>query len=220
MTRTSGIRAEKALATRRRMVRAAYDLFCTHGYSGTTIESVAEKSRVAVPTIYYSFGTKAALLDGALGAAILGFDQWCEPPPDPSIRELLPWHRWWEDFTAAATAREAFDIFFSNGIAILDRVAPLVATLHGAAGDREATEVVRIAEERRVEAYREAVKAIASKPGGLKQGLTSRAATDVVVALFSADLYHALRHGRGWSATRTAKFLERLLSSELLHEPA
>ena len=41
-----------------------------------------------MPTIYYTFGTKARLLDEALGAAIVGFDRWREPPPDPSIEEL------------------------------------------------------------------------------------------------------------------------------------
>jgi len=79
--------------------------------------------------------------------------------------------------------------------------------------------VVRVAEQRRVEAYREVVKGVAGKPGGLRHGLTLIAATDVVVVLFSADLYHALRHGRAWSATRTAEFLRRILSAELLQLP-
>ena len=35
---------------------------------------------VAVPTVYYTFGTKAALLDESLGAAIGGFDRWPVPP--------------------------------------------------------------------------------------------------------------------------------------------
>jgi len=56
------------------MVKAAYDLFCAHGYLGTTISAVAAEAGVAVPTIYYTFGTKAALFGDALGAAIVGFD--------------------------------------------------------------------------------------------------------------------------------------------------
>lgn len=209
-------RAAKALATRRRMLKAAYDLFCTLGYLGTTIEAVAEKADVAVPTIYYTFGTKAALLDGSLGAAIVGFDQWREPPSGAAIEELLPWHAWWKDFTTAATALGAFEIFFAHGVAILDRVAPLVPALHGTAGDPQAAEVVATAEQRRVDSYRTAVKIVATKPGGLRPGLTTREATDVLVALFSADVYGSLRRGRGWSAVRTAHFLKRLLSAELL----
>ena len=210
-------RADKALATRRRMVNAAYAQFCANGYLGTTITAVAANAGVAVPTIYYTFGTKARMLDEALGAAILGFDRWHQPPPDPSIEELLPWHHWWTDFNTASTSAEAFGMFLTHGVAVLERAAPLVAALHGAVGDPEAADVLRIAEERRVQAYREAVRVIAAKAGGLRGGLTVKAATDVLVVLFSAELYQSIRHGRGWSADRTALFLRELLSAQLLH---
>ena len=141
MASGSTTRADKALATRRRMVNAAYDQFCANGYLGTTITAIATDAGVAVPTIYYTFGTKARLLDEALGAAIVGFDRWHEPPADPSIEELLPWHHWWTDFNAAPTSAEALGIFLTNGVAILERVAPLMAALHGAAGDPEAADV-------------------------------------------------------------------------------
>ena len=139
---TPSTRTDRALVTRRRMVRAAYDLFCERGYLGTTISEVAQQATVAVPTIYYTFGTKAVLLEEALGAAVLGFERWREPPADPDMSELLPWHQWWADFEAATTSEEAFNIFFTHGIGILERVAPLVAALHGAAGDPEAAEVM------------------------------------------------------------------------------
>jgi AcrR family transcriptional regulator len=57
------------------MVKAAYEHFCRSGYLGTVISAVAQDAGVAVPTIYYTFGTKANLLEEALGAAIVGFDQ-------------------------------------------------------------------------------------------------------------------------------------------------
>jgi len=216
MASGSTTRADKALATRRRMVTAAYDQFCANGYLGTTITAIATDAGVAVPTIYYTFGTKARLLDEALGAAILGFDRWREPPADPSIEDLLPWHHWWTDFNAAPTSAEAFGIFLTYGVAILERAAPLVAALHGAAGDPEAGDVIRIAEQRRVQSYREVARVIAAKAGGLRDGLTVKAATDVLLVLFSAELYQSIRHGRGWSADRTALFLRDLLSAQLL----
>lgn len=209
-------RNERALITRRRMVRAAYDLFAANGYLGTTIAEVAKGAGVAVPTIYYTFGTKAVLLEESLGAAIVGFDRWREPAPDTDISELLPQHRWWPAFEAAPTSQAAFDVFVTTGVAILQRAAPLVTALHGAAGDPEAAEVFRVAEERRVESYREMIRAIAAKPGGLRPGLTSATATDIVVVLFSAELYQTLRNGRGWSAKRTATFLRELLATQLL----
>src|SRR5690349_6108672 len=136
-------RAERALATRRRMVKAAYDQFCAQGYSGATVPSIARAAEVAVPTIYYTFGTKAALLAEALGAAVLGFDLWREPPPDPEIDELLPWHGWWADFQTAPTSDAALEIFLVNGARIIQRVGALSPALQGAASDPEAAEVVR-----------------------------------------------------------------------------
>src|SRR4051812_8644361 len=101
---TAPTRTERTLATRRRMVKAAYQLFCRNGYIGTTINAVAKEAGVAVPTVYYTFGTKAALLAESMGAAIVGFDRWREPPPEPiDVVQVLPWHEWWADFAAAST---------------------------------------------------------------------------------------------------------------------
>ena len=210
-------RAERTLATRRRMVRAAYDLFSAHGYLGTTITAVAKEAAVAVPTVYYTFGTKAALLDESIGAAIAGFDRWPQPPPGPvEITELLPWHSWWADFEAAETSVAALDIFVTHGVGVLQRVGPLIPAMHGATGDAEAAAVVRIAEERRVDSYREVVRLIASKPGGLRRGVSSTQATDMVVVLFSAELYQSLAVGRGWSHRRCVGFFRDVLTAQLL----
>jgi AcrR family transcriptional regulator len=217
----STTRAERTLATRQRMVKAAYDHFCRNGYLGTVISAVARDAGVAVPTIYYTFGTKAALLDEALGAAIVGFDQWRKPPPNPiNIVELLPWHSWWAGFKTAPTSTEALAIFVEHGVDILQRVAPLVAAMHGAVGDPEAAEVVRVGEERRVQSYREAVRVVAAKPGGLRSGMSVSTATDIVVAVFSADLYRALAVGRGWSHRRCTAFFREVLESQLLDSAA
>jgi AcrR family transcriptional regulator len=209
-------RAERALATRRRMVKAAYDQFCAQGYAGTTVASVARAAGVAVPTIYYTFGTKAALLSEALGAAVVGFDHWRQPPPDPEIDELLPWHHWWVDFQAAPTADAALEIFLRNGAETHERVGPLSPALTGAAGDPEAAEIARVAEQRRLQAYSEALRVVAAKPGGLREGLTLSRATDILMVLFSSDVYQAFRAGRGWSAALCTEFQVELVKGQLL----
>ena len=210
-------RAERALATRRRMVKAAYQLFCRHGYLGTTINAVATEAGVAVPTVYYTFGTKAALLAESLGAAIVGFDRWREPPPEPiDVVQMLPWHEWWAEFAAAPTSADALDVFISHGVGILQRVGPLVAAMHGASGDADAAAVTATAEERRVDSYREAVRVIAGKPGGLRRGLSLTKATDIVVVLFSAELYQALAVGRGWPHSQCVHFFRLTLTAQLL----
>jgi AcrR family transcriptional regulator len=216
----SSIRAERALATRRRMVTAAYDLFCSHGYLGTTISAVAEGAGVAVPTVYYTFGTKAALLGESLGAAVVGFDLWRRPPAEPiGTRELLRWNPWWSDFEAAPTSADALEVFVRQGVHILGRVGPLIPAMHAASGEPEAAEVVRVGEQRRVDAYREAIAVLARKPGGLRPGLPEAEATDLLVVLFSADVHRALAMGRGWSTRRCVGFFGDILRAQLLGDP-
>ena len=65
-------------------------------------------------------------------------------------------------------------------------------------------------------AYREAVRVMAGKGGGLRPGLTAAKATDILVVLFSAELYQSIRTGRGWSSARTKTLLHDLLSAQLL----
>ncbi|MFL6298440.1 MAG: TetR/AcrR family transcriptional regulator, partial [Actinomycetes bacterium] len=152
-----------------------------------------------------------------IGAAIDGFDQWPEPATGAvDITELLPWHSWWAEFEGAPTAVAALDVFVTHGVGILQRVGPLIAAMHGATGDTDTAEVVRTAEERRVEAYREAVRVIAGKPGGLRRGLSATEGTDMVVVLFSAELYRSLAVGRGWSHRRCVEFFGEVLTAQLL----
>lgn len=201
------------------MVKAAYDLFCGNGYLGTTINAVAKEAGVAVPTVYYTFGTKAVLLSESLGSAIVGFELWREPPAEPiEAMELLPWHRWWADFQDAPTSADALDIFIRHGVQILARVAPLTGALHAASGEPEAAEVVRVSEQRRVDSYREAIGVITSKPGGLRPGLSEVEATDTLVVLFSAELYQALAVGRGWPTGRCLDFFRDILRAQLLRD--
>ena len=208
-------RADRALETRRRMVQAAYELFACNGYSGTTIAAVATDARVAVPTIYYTFQTKAALFDEAIGAAIVGFDSWRQPPPEPSIGDLLTSHVWWPEFLAASTADETLAVFVTNSVDILDRVGPLASAMHGAAGDPEAAAVVRVAEQRQRQAYEHFAKELAAKPGGLTVPI--KTATDILVALFSASVYQALAD-RGWTKKRCTAFLLDILRHQLTEQ--
>ena len=211
------VRAERALVTRRRMVTAAYRVFCAKGYLGTTMAAVAAEADVAVQTLYYTFHTKAELLGEALGAAVVGFDSWFEPPVEPiPMRDLPRMLPWWGDFESAASSTAALKVFIRNGVDVLERVGPLLAAMYGSAGDPEATAVLALGEERRVGAYRAAIRAIADKVGGLRPGVTTSEATDILVVVFSAEMYQALASGRGWSRARCERFLYRVLVGQLL----
>lgn len=213
----SPIRAKRALITRRRMVTAAYRQFCAKGYLGTTMAAVAADADVAVQTLYYTFHTKAELLGEALGAAVVGFDSWFEPPAEPIPMEDLPrMLPWWGEFESAASSTAALKVFVHNGVDVLERVGPLLTAMYGSAGDPEATAVLALGEERRVGSYRAAIRAIADKEGGLRPGIRTSEATDILVVLFSAELYQALASRRGWSRARCERFLQQVLIGQLL----
>lgn len=60
--RPQPVRRARAAETRRRITDAAFDSFATRGYQGTTMAAVARLAKVAEPMMYFSFGSKAALL--------------------------------------------------------------------------------------------------------------------------------------------------------------
>jgi len=201
----SQTRRERTLATRRRMVGAAYRLFCEKGYVPTTMEAIAREADVAVPTLYFTFRTKGAILGEALGAAVVGFDE----PVGP---EDAPWYR---AFEGEPDPRRALQMLVENTTPILRRVGPLMAATHAAASDPEVASVYDLGEERRHDGYRAIVQMLARKEG-LRRGLTTARATDILFVLLSPQLFEALASGRGWSDVESNRWLVDVLSQQLL----
>ena len=201
----SQTRRERSLATRRRMVGAAYRLFCEKGYVATTMEAIAREADVAVPTLYFTFRTKGAILSEALDAAVMGLDQ----PVGP---EDAPWYR---AFEAEPDPRRALKILVENVALILSRVAPLTTAIHGAANDPEVVVLRELSVQRQHDGYRDLVRQLARK-GGLRQGLSVARATDILFVLLSADLFEALASGRGWSFAECKRWLVDVVSQQLL----
>jgi AcrR family transcriptional regulator len=187
------------------MVGAAYRLFCEKGYVATTMEAIAREADVAVPTLYFTFRTKGAILGEALGAAVMGFD---EPvgPEDSS---------WYEAFQAEPDARRALRILVENTTPILGRVGPLLAATYAAASDPEVKSVYELSEKRRVEGYRTIVQMLVRK-GGRRPGIWGARPTDILLVLLSPQLFDALANGRGWSAAECNRWILEVLSQQLL----
>ncbi|MEW2358065.1 TetR/AcrR family transcriptional regulator [Spirillospora sp. NPDC029432] len=53
-------------ATRERLFTAAIELIAEHGFAATTVDQIAERAGVAKGTVYYNFGSKAALFTALL----------------------------------------------------------------------------------------------------------------------------------------------------------
>jgi AcrR family transcriptional regulator len=213
-------RREKALATRRRMLRAARDLFCERGFAGTTMELVAERAGVAVQTLYFTFHSKSALLEEAVGAAIMGFERW-DPRVEADVSEdprkaFAQHHAWFPKFLKAKTQVAALSVFVDAALEILERTAALALVLSSAAAsDPELKAVAELGERRRVEGFALAAESIA-KRGTLRRGVSVRRATDVMLTLLSAETYQHLCVRRGWSAADCRKWLVEVLTQQLL----
>jgi AcrR family transcriptional regulator len=87
MTRSSkvrryrlGRRAEAAEETRRRIVRATFDLHAEQGIAGTTMPQIAERAEVSVGTVYHHFPTYADAI-----AACGAFTAEHVPSPDECL---------------------------------------------------------------------------------------------------------------------------------------
>ncbi|ODU05332.1 MAG: hypothetical protein ABS81_07895 [Pseudonocardia sp. SCN 72-86] len=58
----SPLREERAAATRARIVDAARELFADNGFDATTVAMIAKRAKVATPTVYATFGSKASIV--------------------------------------------------------------------------------------------------------------------------------------------------------------
>lgn len=214
-------RQERANATRRRILRAAYDLVCELGYEATTMTAIAARAGVAVQTLYFTFNTKPAILREVLHAAVVSFERWA-PTIDQDVatdhrsvaRERMAWFGPFED---EPEPRRAIEIYVDGTAEIWSRVGPLLVSLGPQRGTELEGTLVR-SERLRKEASFMLVTILAAKGSGLRPSLRTREAVDIFMVLTRAELYHDLTVGHGWSDAKTRRFLVELLAHQLLGE--
>ena len=182
-------RAAKAAATRRRVVAAAYDLFCGQGYAATTMTEIAAAAGVAAQTLYFTFQTKAAILQEAFFAAVVGDD--AKPPPE---------QEWWGKMERARDARRAIGHAVDGAVDIFARVVPLVAAVR-AVDDHDVRVLRTRQDEMRRAGYRDILHIVTTKEP-LRPGVTLEGAVDVMYVLLSPDVYRAHTVENRWSPRR------------------
>jgi len=218
-TAASGTRKEKALATRRRILAAAYDLLCEQGYAATTMVAIAERAGVAEQTVYFTFRSKPAIVTEVIHASVAGFERWT-PTLDADVRQdhlgaLRRAAPWFQAFEAEADPRRAIDLYFEGAIEIFQRISPLLAALNGL-GIPELSATLASSEARRAEAVGFVVAALRKKGRGLRRDLKPARARDIFLTLTSTAVYNELTMGRGWSPRQAVQWLADLLADQLL----
>lgn len=199
-------RAEKAQANRQRMRAAAQTLFAGRGYSATSMQAIADEAGMAVQTLYFTFGTKRALLSELLDVAVAGDD---EPVPTLERPRVL---------AAIDNPDPVVQLHELAGIAreIYERVAPVLQVVaHAAPGDPEIHELWMTNNAQRAVVMERFITALAGKTP-LRDGLDTATAIDVALALQSPELYQFLTVRRGWSPARWEQWTADALVTQLL----
>ena len=203
-------RRGRAKATQWRIVKAAYQLFCTQGYAATTMAQIAEVAGVAVQTVYFTFHTKAALLSRAYDFAVMGEEE-------PQLPERQAWYQAMSD---EPDVRQALRHFVAGVGEITRRVTPLsLAAQVAADGDPDTARVMAFHDDWQADGYRGVLKVLSTK-AKLRPGLTLERGTDLLLLYAGTDVYHVLVDGRGWSHEDWLDWTAEALADQLFGRTA
>lgn len=197
----SALRQERATDTRRRITVAALALFNEHGFSATTMATIADAAGVAVQTVYATFGSKGAILKALLAQL-----------EDDAGAQI-----WRERIAAASDPRHQLEAFAEWSAAMFSTSKTAIVAAQGAGGDPAIAEVKAEADRHRREALDDLVANL-SRRGALRPRLAGKHAVDRAWMLTGVELYLAATDGCGWSDTEYAAWLGGMLVSQLLTE--
>jgi len=183
--------------TRARMLDAARRLFVERGYAATTIPEIAAAAGVAVPTIYWAFGSKRGMVSEIRQA-------WFEAAETGArLREVLA-------IDEPGARLEAYAAFMGNQWATgAEALAIQQDAMHA---DAEiAAEIAAVLAERA-----DRLKAVvAPLAPHLREPLTVESAHAILLALSLLEVYRELR-GRGWTDVQYRAWLGDVLREQLL----
>ena len=198
-------RRDRAQQTRLRMIRAAHAQFVDRGYTGATMADIASAAGVAVQTVYFTFHTKAELLQACYDHAVLGED---DPLPPPQ-------QAWYVALMAARSGRAALRHFVAGNTEIVARVGALDDVVRSALHEPDAVLIRARTEEWRRMGYRGIVDHLADR-FGLAAGLDADTATDLLLMYGGTSAYRSLVLDYGWTRERYEKWLHATLVQQLL----
>lgn len=202
----SQARADRARATRRKILAAAHELFVAQGYTATGMRAVASVAGVSVPLVEQAFGTKRNLLKNVVDTTTAGDDE----PVAMLARAPAQAAR------AATTSVE----FLALAVAEIGTVAARVGAVHAvvAAAAAQDAEIADLAGD--LDAQRRAVAAWLVENldlrGGLRPELDRARAVDTAWVLLDPVVHQRLTRDRGWSTDEFTGWLNDALTRLLL----
>ncbi len=195
----SPVREQRAVDTRSRITAAASALFAEHGFTGTTVATIAARAGVATPTVYATFGSKGAIVQALLAqmeqdADGAGWARRITQETDPYAK-LAAFARW--------------------TTALLSSSRSVIAAARDAAADPAIIELRDEGDRHRREGLRALVAALAHSKA-LPLDLSQEHALDRAWMLTGVELYLSATEGCGWSDQEYELWLTALLQQQLL----
>ncbi len=200
----SSRRRAQADRTRRAIIDAARDRFLRHGYTATTVASIATDADASPDTIYKSFGGKAGLFTAVCADALAGAG------PVPA-----------EQRSDAMQAGESDPATLLRGLGTLTsevapRIAPLLLMLATVAeSDPAVAELHAELEAARMTRMTHVARTLGDKTP-LKAGRTVQETADILWTYSSPELYRLLVLTRSWTPERYGRFIGDSLVDALL----
>jgi AcrR family transcriptional regulator len=199
-------RQRQAAETRRRILRAAEELFLRDGYVATTLVAVAEHAGVAVQTVYANTKSKRDILKGILDLAVSGEDE------QVPVQASTPWR----EVVAEPDPRAKLRMLARLHREICARQVPAFAIMADAAGsDPEIRALMQQMADQRYQDHHRLAKAL-HQAGCIRPELSVRRAADIIWTLANERTYLALVRERRWSPHEYQDWLSDQLIAALL----
>jgi AcrR family transcriptional regulator len=196
----SKVRSRRADATRTRVLNAAKKLFMRHGIDRATMAEIADKAKVAVPTVYALYKSKEGILRALMESALFG-------PRFQEARAKL-------DGVADPVNLIALSAHVAR--AIYETESAELGLIRGSSAFSPALRnLEREFEAIRFEMQQERVRSLFAH-GKHRKGLTLKEARRILWMFTSRDIYRMLVHEGGWTPDQYQQWLSGAILSALV----
>lgn len=199
-TYVSQARQRSAEATRERILAAAKLLFTRHGIDGVTVGQIAERAKVATPTVYAAYKSKEGILRALMESAMFG-DRF-----DNARRGL-------EGVTDAV---EMVALTASISRSIYEGETRELGLLRGSSSFSPALRKIEEQFEQLRLDMQQARIELLFKQGRAKPGLSLEEARRIMWMYTSREIYRMLVREAGWSPDRYEGWLRETLLAALV----
>lgn len=199
-------RQTQASETRNDIIAAARKLFLIHGYTGATIDSIAQEASVSSETIYAVFRNKRNILANLINISVGGDDR-----PIPLLQRTGP-----QAVLEERDPARLLHLFAQDITGILERVAPIFEIIRVAAKtEPDIADLLKNMLNNRFQNLTAVAKQLQSL-GSLREGLDVLQATETIWVITNPEIFSLLLTDRGWTKENYVDWLSDTLARLLL----